>query len=127
MKLENQVITLEQAVKLKSLGIAQHSLFAYIGHGGKFVGDEKPCHNNFYATEEFAFASAFTLSEIGAMLNPAMESGILDAGDIRDIVEKHSCDKMFLNYHLSFNCSVLIFVLEKGLLNVEDCNAILTK
>lgn len=74
MKLENQVCTLEQAKRLKELGIEQNSLFTWclitpdpIGENWYYAliykEDDSPS-----AINSEALGSAFTVAELGAML-----------------------------------------------------------
>lgn len=69
MKIENQVISLEQAKRLKELGIEQLSVFCYMAHGKDFTGSEVVSINNFYKAPEpdFTWVSAFTVSELQLM------------------------------------------------------------
>lgn len=63
MKLENQVCTLEQAKRLKELGICQESYFLHGEEAGHIVES--------WSVEgyEDEFYSVFTVAELGVMLN----------------------------------------------------------
>jgi hypothetical protein len=62
MKISNQVCTLEQAKRLKELGVCQESYFHYGDHmDGVF---ESWMHEG----DEDTFYAAFTVAELGAML-----------------------------------------------------------
>lgn len=76
MKLQDQVCTLEQAKKLKELGVKQESLFCFIGDDNPDPKYNLP-HDLYYsyqAREEFGASwwehriAAFTVAELGAML-----------------------------------------------------------
>lgn len=77
MKLENQVIALEQAKRLKELGVIQESHYCYcypkdtIAHKFEKVPDPKLIRSlgvyGFYS--EYEYHSAFTVAELGVMLD----------------------------------------------------------
>ncbi len=69
MKLENQVCTLEQAKKLKELGIVQDSLFYHIECNPNVFEIEQIDENSYknYDKGDPVF-SAFTVAELGEML-----------------------------------------------------------
>lgn len=65
MKLEDQVCTLEQAKKLRELGITQDSLFYWIDRAGQSrVVFEK----NIEFLDQLPIISAYTVAELGEML-----------------------------------------------------------
>lgn len=71
MKLENQVVSLELARKLKELGVKQESLFVMYNFGkdGHYeIGqwNESAPHSYVYPNSEII--SAFTVAELGEML-----------------------------------------------------------
>ena len=67
MKLQDQVCTLEQAKKLKKLGVEQKSLFAHINgkHSSANILLPENIHSMDLEEERF---SAFTVAELGVML-----------------------------------------------------------
>lgn len=96
MKLQDQVCTLEQAKKLKELGVDQSSLFSWCGDetnrlmdGGAsgieygkwvFVNTTKPANNQEEDHRDLVpsakpFAAAFTVAELGVMLPAGYCSG----------------------------------------------------
>lgn len=73
MKLQDQVCTLEQAKKLKELGVSQTGRYSWFGFEDKYwvqttkpVGDEKLSYSA--DLERYKIASAFTVAELGVML-----------------------------------------------------------
>jgi hypothetical protein len=63
MKLENQICTLEQAKRLKELGICQDGYFHY---GDRLDG---PTESWMHEGDEDVFYAAFTVAELGVMLD----------------------------------------------------------
>lgn len=73
MKLENQVVSLELAQKMKELGFEQDSLFSYVEEN---IGEETEIlsKNEILTLEENGIfvvyvCSAYTVAELGEMLN----------------------------------------------------------
>lgn len=67
MKLEDQVCSLDQAKKLKELGIKQESLFLWVKRHGCSI--EYLAYINAIEISDFEyFYSAFTVAELGKML-----------------------------------------------------------
>ena len=60
MKLEDQVCSLEQAKRLKELGVKQEGIFNYLKTGGLKLSSEFPSFLHCY--------SAFTVAELGEMI-----------------------------------------------------------
>lgn len=145
MDIENQVCTLEQAKKLKELGVVQESLFDWtIEHkkkdynetstqlmGGTF--DVRVNHDINWRTWDFnkrETYSAFTVSELGAMLP--------DADKMEDkleplFIEKYGeCDKERFNKYFRslFNaqdiCEWVIYLLENNHITASEVNNRLT-
>ena len=68
MKIENQVVTIEQAKKLKELGVTAEPLFWYVIDIDPITPldiIQKWQHSNFDQCEKY---SAFTVAELGVML-----------------------------------------------------------
>lgn len=79
MKLENQVVSLEIAKKLKELGLKQESLFHWEVFDGPINSPEivtktypKTVQNN------MDYFSAFTVAELGEMLPISIDGALLD-------------------------------------------------
>lgn len=76
MKIENQVCTLEQAKKLKELGITQDSMFYWVNttQGLRLAYKDSYKHygivgeNGTEVTKRMIIACAFTVAELGLML-----------------------------------------------------------
>jgi hypothetical protein len=65
MKIENQVCSLEQAIKFKQLGVHQGSFFAYISEGELLSKHSPNLDLMAIATD---FTAAYTVAELGEML-----------------------------------------------------------
>lgn len=69
MKLEDQVVSLELAKKLKTLGVKQESMFDWIEwKEGKSKLIYNDMEHNYDASIKLSFYSAFTVAELGEML-----------------------------------------------------------
>lgn len=138
MKIENQVCTLEQATRLKELGIVQESLFH---HGLWYNGDS---HDNVIrvgrAAENKRFQyAAFTVAELGAMLPLEVRTGrgIMNGEDYCLVsVESPLCYKMdkcqpmfswnYFKTEAIGRAALLIYLLENKLITPEEVNHRLT-
>jgi hypothetical protein len=65
MKLEDQVVSLELAKKLKELGVKQQSLYSHGKHGDIFQPVDR--------LNPYVLASAFTVAELGEILSDGIE------------------------------------------------------
>jgi hypothetical protein len=124
MRIENQVISLEIANKLKKLGVKQESLFYWvttftqpyhISYTGGFDSELLPDHND--------YASAFTVAELGEMLPEYFETHRVDEMYFVDYIKK---GKMLLRMNGAIEDTeanargkMLIYLLENKLLG-ED-------
>jgi hypothetical protein len=116
MKLENQVVSLEYAKKLKELGVRQESLFWWVeytdGHGEK---EHWAIENNHVGYKQYI--SAFTVAELGEMLPmiyiPVRDGkkGWLWSGNGEKNYEKTEADA---------RAKMLICLLEKNLLQAKE-------
>jgi hypothetical protein len=78
MKLENQVCSLELAKKLKTLGVKQESYFIWAKRvDGTYIVYDHPRFGSMFA-DEGSF-SAFTVAELGSLLEKAKERDLLSA------------------------------------------------
>lgn len=67
MKLENQVVSLELAKRLKELGVKQESVFGYINGQLYLDGEKQPTKHSDNCV------AAFTVAELGEMLPKAIK------------------------------------------------------
>lgn len=77
MKLENQVVSLELAKKLKDLGFKQKSLFYW----AELKGDSKVVYDNTGMSPYTYWTSAYTVAELGEMLPMYFERGHIKEKD----------------------------------------------
>jgi len=135
MKIENQVCTLDQANKIKELGIEQHSLFSFMAYGSEFKGDEKPCFNNYYKADSssFLWASAFTCAELGIIIPDGFTLSEVTAHIEphkqwicgRVIAEEEDYDYDFCEFgatEAQARANMLIYLLETDKTTAEICN-----
>lgn len=122
MKLIDQVITLEQAKRLKELGIMQNSLYYHIynlchniGYEGVKVRD-KPKDGGC-----IRYYSAFTLSELGAMIGKGTNAASLLYDGVQDQMNRSHSFTIVLS--VQFVASCVITMLETGRGTVEEVNA----
>lgn len=131
MKLEDQVCTIEQAKKLKELGVAQVSLFFHrkyqytkhkLRHNGNRptptqtifndIGYGSELHGDYVMTESH---SAFTVAELGVMMGEYWEQEITAAYDFTADTEAEE------------RAHYLIGAIESGQLKVDFVNNCLEK
>ena len=126
MKIENQVCTIEQAVKLKGLGVKQDSHFFWV--------DRKEKSKLVYAKSvEFLNSlpiySAFTTAELGVMIPewhftyPRLEGYASYKNEDGDFsVADGTVNGQ--NYDTEAECraALVIYLIENNILSVETCN-----
>lgn len=146
MKLSNQCCTLEQGRKLKELGIAENSVFAWVSVCYGPLGEKDPALEVVYRDDYSSIpakygeyqAPAFTVSEIIQMLPEQINDGTLTiekgAVFIREDMDPEmaytvGCKKESVwqivhgRYSLAdSSADCLIFLLETGLLTAEEAN-----
>lgn len=146
MKLSDQVCTLEQAKKLKELGVEQESIWMYIYYKDDIISSSAGLHHYLIANEIFAdndggefdclIASAFSVAELGVMLPEYI-------GELR-LLQWHASDSSF-GIQYRFNCdnpttqtipdhcifsdteaqaraAMLIYLLENNIITPEQVN-----
>lgn len=103
MKIENQVCSLEQARKLKELGVAQIGYLTY-------------CHSGVCER----MADAFTVAELGAMFG----SGTRESENLYNAVlsKLNSGNPFNIVFRASFLADYLIWALENKYITAADCN-----
>ena len=129
MKLEQQVVSLELAKKLKELGVKQESLFYWKGiqsvNEGSFydvveLGDKK----SFLGLDTEILASAFTVAELGERLNSYCETRkVGNEAMIKDgmkyvvYYELRKYHKEYADTEADARAKMLIYLLENSLLS----------
>ena len=147
MRTKDQVCTFEQANKLKKLGIKQESLFYH------FLSEENDIAIVSCDIVEFikvgTLFSAFTVSELGEMLPNILPDEYSDYGKVlMQIFPDGKTQKEYATEYVSINgeldygatifseegrteaesrAAMLIFLLEKGIVKVEDINVTYNK
>lgn len=96
MKLEDQVISLEIAKKLKELGVKQESLWYWflLESGGIFIGQEYEVKN----IDRNFIKSAYTVAELGEMLPMRLRLKDYDYW-LRTSKGKGNWDARYVAYH----------------------------
>lgn len=133
MKLQNQVCNMEQAEKLKQLGVAQASLFSWVKHKqtafpepAVFFCGEIQAHKEEIGDGCFGIivvASAFNVSELGAMLGPFI--------NYPQRSDRNDYWYIFLDKYEQFKteaevrAATLIYRLEKGAITAAEVNHLL--
>lgn len=124
MKIENQVCSLEQSKRLLGLGIEGNSFFMW--HIGGVTGEWiviDSVHSNI-TNEDFP---AFTLSELGQMLNSetyTQRTGSEDSeyANWEWINDGNETGSGLFGYEVWARADMLIACLENGSLSSENCN-----
>lgn len=134
MKLQDQVITIEQAKRLKELGINGESAFSHFkaaSHSGICLGDIGNLRHvwaltgNGYDREGVEFIPAFTVTEMGRMIG----SGTFAAQKFHDAVSAriNSSHSMTIATAPQFVGNFLIAAIEQAILTPEEANTRLSK
>jgi hypothetical protein len=148
MKIEDQVCTLEQAKKLKELGVVQESFFCWIGDDNPDPKYNTPykLYGTSHARGEVGASwyehriAAFTVAELGLMLPSFFGSYKIDAGNF--ITGKNWCEYLCQNFYGKTNsekygrdvslteanarAAMLINLIEMQGIRVEEINQRLT-
>lgn len=122
MKLEQQVVSLELAKKLKELGVKQESEFYWT----EFFGDRYEIkHKDFASGGQTGNCSAFTVAELGEMLPDGYVAVKQPDGWYHGDYAHDLEDGIFVNTHLGSNADteadarakMRIYLLENNLIN----------
>lgn len=130
MKIENQVATLDQSIRLEQLGVKQEGYFVIGGNKKTIV--ESWCLD----LDEDRFYSCFTVAELGKLLGEYVECvNLVPAGLWRAAHEHATIDKRERNYgtgttlyetshdnEASARAALLIYLLESNLITVQEIN-----
>lgn len=124
MKIEKQVCSINQSNKLKELGIKQKTFFYWFKNwqdkyvlvdvGYSSPPKEKPNPNE--------VASAFTMSELGAMLNVTIDGVLPKKYNIKEINAWFEINTKLYKSEVDLRAGILIYLIEAGLLNLNTCN-----
>lgn len=125
MKLENQVVSLELAKKLKELGVEQDSYFNwYTNYKGYYIlGDNSDMMNNAKMTgnttaPQWDYISAFTVAELGEYIKKASEETI---GNLPERFSNMPVKEFIANwFKADYWAEILIYLLENNLINNND-------
>lgn len=120
MTLENQVVSLDLAKKLKELGVKQNSLFHwYISTGGTEISYyEQSYFERSYGVTVLESYSAFTVAELAGMVTPFMDSDGFSGIAHKDVPKHLQLDdkNMFATlYSPDYLAELLIYLLENNL------------
>jgi hypothetical protein len=141
MKLMNQVCTLEQAKKLKALGVNQDSLYSWCGDETKRLMDngkdglavsdwvyidltippnnQELDHRSMVPSAK-PFAAAFTVAELGAMIGKGTNAAALFYDAVQARMNQSHSFTIALDVKFVANC--VIGMLETGRMNIEEVN-----
>lgn len=108
MKLEEQVVSLELAKKLKELGVKQES---YWYHATSFTGEMRLYHDTEHKDDNRAI-SAFSVAELGEML-PDDVAEYKESGSWNVLSEKHI--KGYSGNEADARAKMLIYLIENKL------------
>lgn len=135
MKLEKQVCTLEQATRLKELGVEQNGYHAYAHHVVNtkpyFNGETTEWETEYSETPELIetalaqfdglpHASAFTVAELGVMFGKGTDAASLLYDAVQDQMNRSHSFTIVLSPHFLANC--LIGLLETGRITADEVN-----
>lgn len=114
MKLQDQCCSMEQADRLKELGVAMESLFY---HTDSDWGVMPRKSIDFSGNP----SSAFTVAELGVMIGKGTNAAALLYDAVQDRMNRSHSFTIVLGVQFVANC--LIGMLETGRLTVEEVNA----
>jgi len=131
MKLESQVCTLEQAKKLKALGVIQESLFCFIGDDNPNPKYNQP-HVLYYTPNAWGEVgagwydsriAAFTVAELGVMLD---NDCLVERSKAPNTRGKYYVlikgQTVFFDTEVEALSASLIYWIEDGFTTVEEVN-----
>jgi len=134
MKIENQVVTIEQAKKLKELGVEQKVLYQWKVNDVQTVVIDTPMAmwiERYVPPVGNAFYAAFTVAELGVMLpseTHTQRTGSEDSEyDNWEWVDDGNGNANGLyNTEVEARAAMLIYLLENNLTTAEEVNQRLT-
>jgi hypothetical protein len=116
MKIEQQVVSLKLAKKLKELGVEQESIWWWCKTGGGFSVEEtwSPFAYTYDAIKPQGSISAYTVAELGEML-PFLTSKGKSGGDYHMVSTDFFYDKKFTDTtEANARARCLIWLIENG-------------
>ena len=132
MKLEDQVCSLEYAIKLKELGVKQESLFYHIGYKGCVSGKIYEKLYIVFKDEEYIQPkyqiSAFTVAELGVMLPSRINGSRLMCMLESDLINGRFYSVGYENLEYYFmgtneanaRAEMLIYLIENKMIEVKN-------
>lgn len=120
MRHEEQCCNIEQAKRLKELGVVAHSIFKHFESSvGSMVLNTIPDED--YLSQEWY---AYTVAELGAMLFPTMEQDKDESigWELEPISKKYGVTTIAPMFNPVFVADCLIHLLEQNLITAEECN-----
>lgn len=112
MKLEDQVVSLELAKRLKELGVTQKSAFYWATSEVKCgtVSGELDLELSNYASGDYDNCSAFTVAELGEIIPPYFHTHRLKDGSWRGATDQDIAEN-----EAEARAKMLIHLIEKGI------------
>ena len=108
MKLEDQVVSLELAKKLKELGFKQESIFIWIGKKPKTINDKIQYDirlaEDWVKEALFDYVPAYTPAELGEMLTEEIETKEVSRFLIIEICIQQRWEIKYCNSRDCFSC-----------------------
>ena len=127
MKIEKQVCSLNQSNKLKELGIKQKTHFYWFkSWKDEFVLVDAE-HSSAPKDKPNETTSAFTMSELGAMLNVTIDGVLPEKYNKKEVNAWFALNAKYYQTEADLRAGILIYLLETGLLAVSTCNSRLVK
>lgn len=132
MKLQDQVCTLEQARRLKELGIIQESIWFWtFPVNERMISTKKGIIHNTTCEDilidndgdefDHEIAAAFTVAELGAMIGKGTNAASLLYDAVQDQMNRSHSFTIVLSAQFVANC--LMGMLETGRVTAEEVNA----
>ena len=122
MKIEKQVCSLSQSNKLKDIGIKQYSFFHwYFKWYDKGVLVDKE-HSLAPTETPDKCSSAFTMSELGVMLNVTIDGVLPEKYNKKEVSAWFEINARYYQTEADLRSGILLYLLQTGLLAVSTCN-----
>lgn len=125
MKIENQVSSLEQAKKLKELGISQRPLWQWKVNNIQTVVVETPMAawiEKYVPPVGNEYYAAFTVAELGQMLNVTVDGVLPENHNNREVTAWFTNNAMNYQTEADLRAGILIYLLLIGQVDANECN-----